>query len=596
MILGIGLSYKHNKKQIFLVSLLIHKLNKGERYNILDNYLSFNYPEYNLKVHEILRKDRDAWIKYGEFVDQKEAKYFNLLVNRLNKIHNIDLSYEYWQQVVYIGLRAYITQIYEFYKQIEERFEPKKDDFKIISNESFYTPFDLRDLEEYLAKSEFAQEQLFAIYINLFYANKNTNQVTLKNTYIYSEHSTVTLKHKIKRLIYNKLQYFHPKVLLLGTHYSKENLWRLFKKSKFKIFFMNFRPYKVENLKEVDLKKRIKLCQFEEDFDDFDKFFFKTFERFCPNSLIENFNEIRKYYTKEAKRFTYLNYVVSEAWIASNQMSFFIAELRSKGVKFISSEHKGLQHPFINSIAHNLIKIPDEYYTQGWYDKNYDYKFKLVPTGLLHSIYSKNNTIRFYNNKILYMTAPVYAKKIHYNGNSFFIGEDSKYYLQFQKDFFNTLKKHTLHETIYRGASALKRDDFLLYDQHLILKNYIKEMTIDNLKYTGIDAMTNAKIVVIDYLGSGYLEALLNNVPTILFLYQNCYLADSQKEIFNELIEVGIMQTDAKKAAVFLEEIENNPLKWWLRDDVQKAKDNFINSVIGDGKILEEKLLMLAKE
>ncbi len=594
--MGIDLISTQNKKQIFLVSQLIHKLKKGEKYNILDNYISFNYPEYKFAVHEILRKDRNDWIKFGEFVDQKEEKYFKLLAYRLNKMHNINLSDEYWKQVFYIGVRAYITQIYEFFMQLEERFDPKKDDFKIISDESFYTPVDLRDLEEYLAKSEFAQEQLFAIYIKIFYANMNTNDVTLKNTYIYSEHNSVTLKYKIKRFMHNQLQYFSPKVLLLATHYSKENLWRLFTKSKFKIFLMNFQPYKVEDLKEVNLEKRLKLCQFEESFDKFDKFFFKTFERLCPNSFIENFDEIRKYYNKEAKKFAHLNYVVSEAWIASNQMSFFIAELRSKGVKFISSEHKGLQHPFINSIAHNLIKIPDKYYTQGWYDKSYDYKFKLVPTGLLHTIHSKNNTIKFYKNKILYMTAPVYAKKIHYNGNSFFIGEDSKYYFQFQKDFFGSLNKHTLNKTIYRGASSLKRDNFLLYDQHLILKKYIREMTVDSLQYIGIDAMASAKIVVIDYLGSGYLEALSNNVPTILFLYENCYLADSQKEIFNELIEVGIMQTDGKKAAYFLEKIENDPLEWWLRDDVQKAKDNFITSVIGNGEILEEKLLMLAKE
>ena len=193
------------------------------------------------------------------------------------------------------------------------------------------------------------------------------------------------------------------------------------------------------------------------------------------------------------------------------------------------------------------------------------------------------------------MTAPVYAKKVHYNGNGFFTGEDAKLFLSFQKDFFSNISLNTLQEIIYRGPSNLKTNKFLLYHNFDMLKLFIENMTIDDSLYSGIEAMCSSKLVVIDYLGSGYLEALVNNVPTILFLHKNCYLSQSQEKIFDELIEVGIMQTDAKKASEFLEEIKSDPLQWWLKDNVQNAKNNFIDNVLGDGEILKDKLLSLVK-
>ncbi len=527
----------------------------------------------------------------------KFNKYFDILKNRLNNINNVNYDDTYWKQVFYLGLKRYIALVYEFYMQVSQRFVPEELNFRTLKKDSFYTPFDLEDLRKYLSNSEYAQEQLFSIYIDTFYQALENKDHIEGNTYKRTIPKVkVTWKNKVKLFLKKQLKWFSPKVLLLATHYDPKKLKELILTSKFKIIFLVFVPFdKITKIKK-NVSARHELSNFQENFDDFDKFFFKTLDSLCPTALIEDFEELTSYYDQQVSRYKNLEYIVSEAWISDHQMSFFIAHLRQNGAKFVYSEHKGLQHPFINNFTYDLMDIADIYYTQGWYSKHYDSKSTLIQTGLLHKIEAEKNKIPELRNKILYMTAPAYAKRTNYNGINFFMGEDSECYFNFQKEFFSSLSERTLKNMIYRIAPISQTIDFLTYDSTLILSDYLKYMEIDDFTYTGLEATNSAKLVIIDYLGSGYLETLINNIPTILFLNTNCYLDESELNIFDDLIDVGIMQTNGKNAAKFLLSIEKDPFAWWMSNRVQNAREKFIYNVVGDGDLLTKELLKLVEK
>jgi len=134
-----------------------------------------------------------------------------------------------------------------------------------------------------------------------------------------------------------------------------------------------------------------------------------------------------------------------------------------------------------------------------------------------------------------------------------------------------------------------------MYDQENIFKEDLKHSVMDRSECSGIDAMHSAKLVIIDYLNSGYVESLVNNYPTLLFLNTNDYLAEDQLHIFDKLIEAQVVHTSGESAGEFLVKIYNDPMIWWMSDKVQEARKAFIKAQIGKPEALMKKILALLK-
>lgn len=585
-------------KSVFIVSSLFKKRLEDKKCVVLDNYIAINNPELNsMKNHECPRNSKDDWLRYENELIVKHKKYFEILSKRLNKLHNITYSDRYWQQLFYLGLKRYIALVYEFFNQVESRFDYDNHDFRLLDKKAFYTPFDLEDLRSYLSYSEHSYEQLFSIYIEQFYSELIDDNLEIIDIGAYKPIKKQTKLSFIKRTIYSiydKLKIFNPKVILLGVGYEPSKIKKLVLKSKFKIFLYNLVPFERAKVKSNDTDKRYNLSLYEEGSDRFDKFFFKTLESFFPTIFIEDYNDSCKYYDSQAKLFPKAKYVISEAWISSSSIMFFIAhQQKMYNTKLISTEHKGVSHTYENNLLEDMLDISDLFFTVGWYHQDFDKESKLIKTGLMSPAKSSNNNIKEYKNKILYMTAPAYAKRTNYFGNNFFMGEDSQYFFDFQKSFFSELDTKVLNNMVYRSAPIMKTLKIVTYNHLDILKNYIKHVQMDSGKYRGPDAMASSKLVVINYIGTGYIESIINNVPTIVFLNKNMYLSSYGKEMYSELIEQDIMQSNPKEAAQFLMRVEKEPNKWWFSDEVQQARKSFLSKVIGDSCVLKNRILEL---
>ena len=385
-------------------------------------------------------------------------------------------------------------------------------------------------------------------------------------------------------------------MILLGVQYDSSKTFSLILKSRFKIFLYMLVPFKRHdvNSNEVDINKRKDLSESGGAGDRFDDFFFKTIESFFPTIFIEDYKQVSSYYDTQAKLFPMAEHIISESWISNNAMMFFIAHHQKKyKSKFISTEHKGVAHTYENNLLEEMIDISDLYFTIGWYHKDFDANLKLVKTGLMSPAKAKIDNLEEYKNKILYLTAPAYAKRTNYFGNNFFTGEDSKYFFDFQKSFFSELDTQVLNNIIYRSAPIMKTLKIATYNHLDILKKYIKYMQIDSGKYSGPDAMLSSKLVVINYMATGYIESIINNIPTIIFLNKNMYLTSYGEEMYSELIDQEIIQSDPKKAAHFLMRVEKEPEKWWYSEEVQKARKSFLSKVVGDSCVLEKTILEL---
>jgi putative transferase (TIGR04331 family) len=85
-----------------------------------------------------------------------------------------------------------------------------------------------------------------------------------------------------------------------------------------------------------------------------------------------------------------------------------------------------------------------------------------------------------------------------------------------------------------------------------------------------------SRLVVFNYLGTGFLETLALNIPTVCFYNPETYLfREAAQPFIDSLLQVGIFHPSGQAAARFVAEIANDPEGWWAHPEVQDARRNF---------------------
>ena len=97
------------------------------------------------------------------------------------------------------------------------------------------------------------------------------------------------------------------------------------------------------------------------------------------------------------------------------------------------------------------------------------------------------------------------------------------------------------------------------------------------LKGKLVSWMKKVKLVVIDHPHTSFIEALTINVPCIFYWDHDVYLMRAPaEEYFDALRKAGILHKTPGGAANKIIEIFENPVRWWSSNDVQKARNTFL--------------------
>jgi len=79
-----------------------------------------------------------------------------------------------------------------------------------------------------------------------------------------------------------------------------------------------------------------------------------------------------------------------------------------------------------------------------------------------------------------------------------------------------------------------------------------------------------------------YIEALVMNIPTILFWNPDTpqgRIREEAKEYFNQLKEVNVLHDTPESAAQFINNIFPNQIdNWWHSAEVQNVREKFCNN------------------
>ena len=265
----------------------------------------------------------------------------------------------------------------------------------------------------------------------------------------------------------------------------------------------------------------------------------------------------------------------------SESTSLLISCADERNIKHVYNEHNWLQHFFIGNIIWLIKRRTDIFYSLGWKD-NFDKK--ITPSGSLYKWKNKKNTNKSID--ILFISGlSLFNKAIHCSsyGESG-IKTNPTIFFKMNKLFFSSLEKKALDKIYFRGYPNSSSQ----FGNYFYSDNYLNEFkssfkTIDyDIKNSGTDLISRSKLVVVNYVSTPWIQSLISNVPTVIIVNPETYfLVESEKNYFKILSDEKIVHFSALSAAKFINEIHENPQKWWLKEKTQFALKKFLNKNIG---------------
>lgn len=339
-----------------------------------------------------------------------------------------------------------------------------------------------------------------------------------------------------------------------------------------KVFFENFVnnfKLKISNINKLEVL--------------FNEFCAKLFPIIFFEDFRENFKKADNIIKQSSKK------IILASGNFSSENIFILAAAKNNQFKIIKAQHGGYEgYIDENPVYHEMVYMTADYYlTWGWKSKskykNLIKKVKLIPLPspwlsdrkkLFEKIFKNKKNI---NSSFLYMPSKLIEfRSLPFGSNNLLKIDNtksSKIFLKLIKCLeelkYNTTCKFysPLEYEYYNKLSHFKKNDYKIVK---FSDSFDKGLNPDNLK--------KIDLVIWDLPGTGFLECIACDIPTILFFNQDTMqINDHSKKYFHDLKEVGIFCENIKEFKESLNQftINNNS---WLNDlKRKKAIKNFNN-------------------
>ncbi|MAD12489.1 MAG: hypothetical protein CMC04_07200 [Flavobacteriaceae bacterium] len=536
------------------------------------NKFHSNYKE--VKVGKHLRVSAKDLKKDADYVDAKYKMYSKLISKRLNEIHNKDYSTFFWTKALSISLVRQINIVYDFFQIFEKYFDKNQHVINVLCSSSYLIADDYDDIENFITENPIGSEQIFSIYVNLFYKKNIDKAIHLKKRSkgeFNFKAFIISVILKIKRFS------LKPKrgiitVGFFGSYFSKPNKKKLLKRNNGRVreIFLNIpKASRRENfnndLRDIISKK-------DKNFDRFDSFFFKTQRYLFPIFFLEDYISNENFLIKKLNLYKKLRIIISENWISNSISSLTIALAKERfNINHLNNEHNFISHVFKGNYIKYIIGLSDAFYNIGWKSD----KYGVIKSASLFKFLIKKKKTKF---EILFLAGPIRYKRVYFAATDVSSQEYALNTIKFNTIFFQGLKNKILKKIFYKKYPG----QFFIDKEKLYTNQFQKINLLNQPSFNGLELMAKSKLVVIDYLSTSYLECLISNIPVIVFLDQDSHnLKKKFKNFFKPLIDAGIIQINPIEASNLLNNIYQYPNLWWQSEKVQEGRKIFLDQNVG---------------
>ena len=513
----------------------------------------------------------------------------------LNEFHQTNYSEKFWDIEIGFWLNVYVFNMFEAWEMMSSLLDEqgnflvkirKYSDEDLIAqtmdelNNLTYNDEFKENIFFYIIKYRFSNNKRFSI--EECRCNSTSLEVRKKSFRSNNKINFNKIILKIYYLLFSKIIKRQKYSILRSYLGAKDDLKLNFKLKQLPIFISNiFWICKPDHT----LRKKIKLNEKKDN--EFEKYLYKEIFSFMPVSFLEGFKKIEKKVNEltlpqEPKR------IFSSNILSKSLLTRYCAHKVEIGAKLFLATHGGCYGHFnIHGSEEQERKISNLYLTYGWRDRN-DQKVK--PFGMIRPL------IKFNKNKqkdLLTMILPNYS----IFSNHMLSRAPSSYpchteaYFKIIDNLDNTIKSKNLL------IRVLARDKGMSVQS--VFENKYPNIKIDSQKTSLSEMLSNTRIFLSPYSGTGFLETLALNIPTIVSesTNRNNLFRKNANKYYEILKEAKIYFDDQELLAKHINSIWNNHQEWWDSDKVQKAKNIFCNefAYINKNKVNELQEILINK-
>ena len=520
--------------------------------------------KYNFKKNIIFYK---KWNNYEKKLSElkRNLKLYDYFLKELtiflNNYHNKKYSKRYWSIILGQWLYKFISSISFKWNLINSLKKKNYIFLKKEINTKDIIPLGIEDYTK-ISNSDYWNHYSYTKIIEHSFSNKFIIKKAgkiIKNyerEIIYQKLLNKNVKEKISLFIQRILNFLpqNKGALIFSTYMSNLQEVKLnLLVNKSLLYYKTLRPYLLfekKKLFEFDRKnfKKLKYSK-----TGLENFLSKELLTCLPSTYLENFKNVENIvnripFPKSPKKiFTTLGIT------RSTLMDRYIARNVENGSSLILAQHGGgyFQHKF-HFASINEVKISDKYLSWGNIKKK-----KVIPIGVIKNL---SNTSKRSNKIILEvrMRKEGYTREIKIDSGFL----ESKKYLNDLCTFFSLLKGKKICENLFIKLHQTKsfwqeKKQFLSHNSELKFLDEKKSM---------IKEINSAKLIIHTFCGTGHLECLAINKPTlILFVHNLNLLNDKSKNYLKKFIKLGIVHITPKSLLKALESLDSNKKieNWW---------------------------------
>jgi len=520
--------------------------------------------KYNFKKNIIFYK---KWNNYEKKLSElkRNLKLYDYFLKELtiflNNYHNKKYSKRYWSIILGQWLYKFISSISFKWNLINSLKKKNYIFLKKEINTKDIIPLGIEDYTK-ISNSDYWNHYSYTKIIEHSFSNKFIIKKAgkiIKNyerEIIYQKLLNKNVKEKISLFIQRILNFLpqNKGALIFSTYMSNLQEVKLnLLVNKSLLYYKTLRPYLLFEKKKLFEFDRKNFKKLKSSKTGLENFLSKELLTCLPSTYLENFKNVENIvnripFPKSPKKiFTTLGIT------RSTLMDRYIARNVENGSSLILAQHGGgyFQHKF-HFASINEVKISDKYLSWGNIKKK-----KVIPIGVIKNL---SNTSKRSNKIILEvrMRKEGYTREIKIDSGFL----ESKKYLNDLCTFFSLLKGKKICENLFIKLHQTKsfwqeKKQFLSHNSELKFLDEKKSM---------IKEINSAKLIIHTFCGTGHLECLAINKPTlILFVHNLNLLNDKSKNYLKKFIKLGIVHITPKSLLKALESLDSNKKieNWW---------------------------------
>ena len=527
--------------------------------------------------------DRQRFFDAARYLEECYERMLDRISQYLNTVHKVSYELRYWRIIVGPWLYHYVHAIYDRYTLLADAFSKYPGlQTNTLDPQCFRAPRNMGEFTELICYDAY-NLQLFSQLLQGTHGTFPTRVLETDEAVpsIPAVPPSVKLRHMVKSVARFGLSFGEEglsrclkrfaRVYLCNMNLPRNQTWAIVRRAGFGTVPLAIKPDWSFATPEPALNDdRNNLAQLEVS-DEFEAVFVQTLPQNFPSLYLEGFHLAQAETLKKWSR-TPPVLVSLTGWYFTEPFKFLAAEGSEKGCRLVAVQHGGLYGTgrLVPNELHEL-GLSDSFMVWGWAGEN-GRSHRNLASPKLSSIFAAQRTEPKAKREGPILMVTTAHPRFLLRFQSIPVGGQWNDYFGWRYRFL----KATPDEV--RQAMLLRPGE----------KDYgwdIRARTLDAFPEVRWDdgvqfhrSLKNSRIVVSDYPGTTFLEAMMANVPTVLFWDpQRWEMRDEAEPYFEGLRRVGVLWGSPEAAAAHTTSIFADPWEWWGSHQVQKASREFLD-------------------